>query len=538
MKEICAIQNQAVEWSYVSGKAYKDPFNEIELDVLVALPDGNQQRVPAFWAGDQEWRVRYAPPMSGKYLYRTVCSDEANRELHSQEGTLLATPYEGANPLLKHGPLRVSDNGRFLQHADGTPFFWLGDTWWHGLTKRFGWPEDVRALTADRVSKGFTVIQIVAGLLPELTPERFWQEWSANEGGWAWEEDFARINPRFFDAADCRISHLVQSGLVPCVVGAWGYYLQFAGVRNLKKHWRYLVARYGAYPVVWCLAGEMTMPVYGSERAEQDRKELGVGWAEVGRYLKEVDPYAHPRTAHCNSFSSDSRAILGKEGLLDIDLLQAGHTYQTIERAVRFARDQVAQAPRYPVLIGEACYEGEYGSNWQDVQRLLFWTSMLSGSCGHTYGANNIWQINSREQFFVGIRTYGDLPWDEAMSLPGSKHLGVSKRLLERYPWWRFEPCHIPNWDESERISPFMAGIPGQVWLIYLAGEAFDPKFWGLMGQKVRVEDDVTYRAFFFDPRDGRELDLGQVELDQTGQWAIPQKPTREDMVLVLEKRG
>ena len=26
----------------------------------------------------------------------------------------------------EHGRLRVSDNQRFLQHEDGTPFFWLG----------------------------------------------------------------------------------------------------------------------------------------------------------------------------------------------------------------------------------------------------------------------------------------------------------------------------------------------------------------------------------------------------------------------------
>ena len=30
----------------------------------------------------------------------------------------------------EHGRLRVSDNQRFLQHEDGTPFFWLGETAW------------------------------------------------------------------------------------------------------------------------------------------------------------------------------------------------------------------------------------------------------------------------------------------------------------------------------------------------------------------------------------------------------------------------
>src|SRR6476659_4375709 len=45
------------EWEYSSGKAYADPFNEVELDVVFHDPQGNEiQRVPAFWAGDQTWR--------------------------------------------------------------------------------------------------------------------------------------------------------------------------------------------------------------------------------------------------------------------------------------------------------------------------------------------------------------------------------------------------------------------------------------------------------------------------------------------------
>ena len=38
----------------------------------------------------------------------------------------------------------------------------LGDTWWKGLTKRLPWPDGFKILTADRVEKGFTIIQIVA----------------------------------------------------------------------------------------------------------------------------------------------------------------------------------------------------------------------------------------------------------------------------------------------------------------------------------------------------------------------------------------
>jgi len=34
------------------------------------------------------------------------------------------------------------------------------------------------------------------------------------------------------------------------------------GMAKMKQHWRYLVARYAAMPVVWGLAGEATMPFY------------------------------------------------------------------------------------------------------------------------------------------------------------------------------------------------------------------------------------------------------------------------------------
>ncbi len=527
------IVNCATEFSLLSSKAYSDPFNEVELDVVFTAPEGVDCVVPAYWAGEDVWTVRYAPAVVGRHRYRTVCSDLENVGLHDTQGEMEVRPYDGTNPLYRHGPLRVSEDRRFLEHRDGTPFFWLGDTWWHGLTGRFRWPDDVRVLAADRADKGFTVIQIVGGLVPELTQDRFWTEWSANAGGWAWEEGFARVNPRFFDEADLKIGHLVRVGLVPCIVGAWGYYLKVTGVEKMKQHWRYLVARYGAYPVVWCLAGEVNMPPYDSTRREEDSRELKAEWTEVARYLRQIDPYHHPITAHPSR--PDSREMVEDESLVDVDMLQTGHRYDSLGPTVRCVQECVAKRPRYPVLIGEVCYEGEYGSNWQDLQRFFFWTSMLSGSAGHTYGANGIWQMNSPEKTFVGIRTYGDAGWAETMRLPGSHQLGLSKRFLERYPWHRFEPVTGAHQHETDRISPFMAGIPGRVWMIYLAGEALDSVFWGLMGADIAIEPGVTYRASFFNPRDGRVLDIGPVEPGENGRWPIPHKPTREDLVLVLE---
>jgi len=89
-----AIQHCMTEWSYSSGRPYHDPFDEVEVDVLFTNPKGEEKRVPAFWAGGQTWRVRYASPVVGTHRYRSVCSDEKNPDLHGQEGTLQVVPGE------------------------------------------------------------------------------------------------------------------------------------------------------------------------------------------------------------------------------------------------------------------------------------------------------------------------------------------------------------------------------------------------------------------------------------------------------------
>ena len=137
-----AVERCVTEWAYTSGKAYSDPFDDVEFDVVFTDPQGREQRVPAYWAGDQVWRVRYSPAAAGRYTYRTVSSDPTNLELHGQTGVLEVSAYGGDNLLQKHGAVRVAADHLHFEHEDGTPFFWLGDTWWMGLCNRLRWPED------------------------------------------------------------------------------------------------------------------------------------------------------------------------------------------------------------------------------------------------------------------------------------------------------------------------------------------------------------------------------------------------------------
>jgi hypothetical protein len=544
-------QNCIAEVSVASGRSYADPSNELTLDFVFTDPEGEEKTVPAFWAGENTWRVRYSSAKVGTHRYRSTCSDASNTDLHGQEGTLEVTPYEGADSLLRRGHLQVAADHRHLQHADGTPFFWLGDTWWFGLVKRLTWPGDFKRLTADRVAKGFTLAQIVAGLYPDVYQ---FDPRGANEAGFPWTEGYKAINPSYFDMMDLRIEWLVRSGIVPCIVGSWGFYFKFAGVEVMKKHWRNLIARYATYPVAWCIAGEAVMSFYGENWGEEYVAQARKGWTEITRYVRSLDPYRNPITVHPTF--PDSRAMIEDDSLLDVDMLQTGHSYTSMERTVRTVIECIAKTPPLPVINGEPMYEGIMGTCWHDMQRFCFWTSMLSGSAGHTYGANGIWQMSTAEEPCVAISgSWGDTTWEEAHQLAGSAHMGVGKRLLERYPWWRFRPLFTavgqervhpersrrvscPTWDDPERISPFAAGIPGAVWVIYLTTDSIETKFWGLKGKSIQIEPGAHYRAYFHNPRTGADKEVGPVEADSSGRWRIPQKPSREDWVLVVEDKG
>lgn len=522
-------QHRTTEWSYSSGKAYKDPFNEVELDIVFQHDSGTQYRVPAFWGGGQDWRVRFGPPAEGRYRWHTICSDTSNADLHGQTGTLEVAPYSGDNPLYRHGPIRVGPDRRHFQHTDGTPFFWLGDTWWMGLCRRLSWPDDFQTLAADRLRKGFSVVQIVAGLYPDMPG---FDPRGENEAGFPWEKGYTRINPAYFDTADVRIQYLADRGIVPCVVGCWGYYLPILGIPKIKQHWRNLIARWGSYPVVWCLAGEGTMPFYLSQHREEDAALQKRGWTDVARYVRSVDALHHPITIHPSRAARDT---VEDDTVLDFDMLQTGHNDRaSIPNTVTQVTRSYGRTPKMPVLVGEVCYEGIMGASREKVQRFMFWSCVLSGAAGHTYGANGIWQVNREDKPYGPSphgRSWGDTPWDVAYRLPGSGELGLAKKLLGRYEWWRFEPhpeWAEPHWTNEDYLGTYAAGIPSEVRIFFLPD--------GKPPVVQALEAGVAYNAYFFNPATAAEHTLGRVSADASGTWKAPETPIFQDWILVLHK--
>ncbi len=514
------------ETSFTSGVKYNNAFAEVEVDVVFKQGE-KQWKVPVFWAGDRMWTVRFAPPFQGKYTWHVECSDKANSGLNGKEQTLSVRAYSGDNPLLKHGFIGVAGDKPYFRHTDGTPFLWLADTWWKCLCKRMTW-KGFQDLTADRKKKGFNVVQIVCGPYPD---ENFFAPSLENEGGQPYlAKDMSVVNPRYFDYADRRFRHLIDAGIVPAIVGAWGRgdcnSMQQFGAANIKRHWRYLIARYSAYPVMWILAGEIP-----------DETKWGVGpWAEVAKYVREIDPYKHPLTCHTGK---GRRGLDGDVCLIDYDMVGGSHEELKAigNGTLELLTSACSKKPAMPVLCGETCYEGHMQQGFGDIQRHIFWRNMLSGAAGHTYGAAGVWHAgvegNHGNWGAWDRQPYDWTTWKEGMNYSGSTQLGLGKKLLEQYPWWQFEPH--PEWAPG----CYAAGIPGKVRFIYLPRR----NIYNWDGPEViNLEPEIDWHVYYFDPATGRKFDQGVLKA-QSKPGDILAKPLKfkrnvpspQDWVLVFE---
>lgn len=526
--------NVPAEIAFKAVTPHRDPFHEVAIDVVFTDPDDVARRVPAFWAGGDVWKARYSSPIPGTHTYRSECSVETDEGLHGVEGIVEVTRYEGGNPLYRRGPIRVAGDRRHFEYADGAPFFWLGDTWWMGLCHRLHWPEEFELLTADRLAKGFNVIQIVAGLYPDMPP---FDPRGANEAGFPWEENYARIRPEYFDMADRRLLYLINAGITPCIVGMWGYFLPWMGVEKAKQHWRYLIARYSAWPVVWCVAGEANLPYYLTAGFPFDDREQVHGWTEVMRYVRATDPWRRPLSIHPTGLGRlTARGATDDESLLDFDMLQTGHSGRnSLAPTVDTLLDSCVTEPRMPVLNSEVNYEALMDNIPAEIVRLMFWPSLLSGAAGHTYGANGIWQCNRRGEPYGSSPhggNYGVIPWDEAMHLPGSGQLGAAKSFLEKYSWQKLEPCSEgavwePKEDDPKRFAPYAADIGAGVRIVY-APDARPIRVQRLVGNGI-------YRTVLFDPVTGERESLQQSVADSCGDVYLNAPKHGHDWVAALE---
>ena len=114
-----------------------------------------------------------------------------------------------------HGNLKVDGSGRYLEHDDGTPFLYMGDTAWEMLSRLTY--EDACAYMDNRVGKGINVIQTV--LLSELVGVR---DTTAIGVPQLIDGDVRRPNPCYLAHVDSVLAYAERIGLYLAILPTWG----------------------------------------------------------------------------------------------------------------------------------------------------------------------------------------------------------------------------------------------------------------------------------------------------------------------------
>jgi hypothetical protein len=514
------------EREFKSGVLYPNPIQDAELRVVFTSPSGRSRLIYGFWDGDRVWKVRFSPNEVGKWFYSTSCSDQKNSGLHNQSGTFICTAPTGKNRFDQHGPVRISADGRYLAHEDGTPFFWLADTAWNGalLSKSEEWDFYI----GERKRQKFTAVQWVT------------TQWRASpngdrEGQAAFTgQDRIAINPRFFQRLDERVEALNRAGLLNVPVLLWanpgrtnplaspGFSLQEDQAVRLA---RYMVARWGANDVIWILPGDGD---YRGAKAER--------WKRIGRGVFGDEPHApvvlHPGGMHwvMDEFQN--------EKWLDIHGYQSGHGDD--ERTLRWIfagppSTDWKKAPARPFINLETPYENHiaYQSKTpispQTMRRAAYWSLLNAPTAGVTYGGHGVWGWDDGTKPPTDHPTTGiPLPWPQALVMPGAEQMGHLASFFTSIDFWRLRPApevlsNQPDGQAAQRHIAAARSEAGDLLVVYVPEDRAVDVF--------QKSLPPNFSASWFNVRTGQSAPVVAVVNDRSIQFATPDQG---DWVLLL----
>jgi len=514
------------EVTLFSNVCYANPYVDVKVSANFIGPDGQSVYREAFWDGGNIWKIRFAPIAHGRWTWETSSSNTVDKGLHNQSGDLLCTEYKGNNLIYSRGFLCISNNNRHFCHADGTPFFWLGDTHWQmpntervdvcnypgHVGKRCPYGGQFQHLLANRLAHGFTVYQTY--------PDASASHW--------WAGSFSRLNPeRFRKVFDVQMDRLADAGMV--VALGFGHYKNSILIpeADLIRFARYLVARYGAHPVVWITCQEMNAPEKNGKNNQIDV------WKAVASEVAKADGYRHPLSAHQWVLDVSMRS-LGYESWHDWFALQGGHSNVGLTPQARY-KGYYDFSPTKPMVETEAMYERVDcgGVCSTDETRQAAWKALLCGSAGYTYGGAGIWALkwDSNDPRWKKFNYTVD-SWHEGVVLPGAAQMSVLKQFFSLINWSeltpRFQDSSWAEWRDGERSV--LATISNKLYLVYFYGTTS-------AGTIKQFDTSSTYVAKWFDPRNGNFVGELMDISAPTGSWDVPDKPSTEDWVLCVEQK-
>ena len=495
----------------VKGRSEVDnPFREAALVGEFVGPSGQTNVVDGFYDGEELWRLRFVPDAVGEWSYQLRGEGVAIL----QRGKLRCTPGAG------HGFIGVHpENPYAFAHADGTPFFPMGDTCYGLYDDSSVTPALRDEYLRTRRAQRFNFVRMSVGHSEARA--------ATNVAYWAWggtprQPDLERFNPAFFRGLDELLRDLRARGMNVELLLLNFYRRPFTDTNvwtaARERLWlRYLMARYAAFDNVflWTLANEYETHPDGRYRLDFPGD---VEWVKAtARFIKTNDPYRHLVTVHpvisASRRGESPRAAIdppwrigeffGDEAALDVLSQQTGQmgdgtTWDerqqcwTGDSATVVASLRADRKYRKPVLNSENGYEYLRGhatekkqvhhtdkvrrTSWRIVCAGGYFAAGFHGTIGHSDAWNRLDPPNHYE---FTIRDEG-----------AAAQLGILHDFFSAVPQWRMQPLGGVTGDVVALADP------GQCYVLYFPH--------GGAASLELVPGRTSYRARWLNPRTGQ----------------------------------
>ena len=351
---------------------------------------------------------------------------------------LVAAPLAVAadNPFAKHGRVRVAKSGTHLEHADGTPFFFLADTCWTGpaLSSEKDWDKYLQ----DRVKKGFTAVQFNMA-----SPWRCAPTDAEGNPSYTFKDGKLTPNETFYKRCDARLKAINDAGLLAVPVLCWAHRKGDAGKELTEEQIvtlvKFEVERYKAAHVLWILAGD------NQYTTDSDL------WKRIGRAVYGDKPEV-PVTTHPTGENFPWRNWEDEKWLTVLGY-QSGHgdsekTMKWLHSGPPAAYGQRKEFTR-PLINLEPPYEGHNGYTSKkphsdlSTRRAIYWSLLVHPTAGVTYGGHGVWSWHTKpgEEPTDHKGTGVAKVWSEAIDLPGAGQMKFVRQLFDSVKWTDLRPA-------------------------------------------------------------------------------------------------
>ena len=578
---------EKVEVTLTADGRFENPYTDVTVWVDLEGP-GFRKRCYGFWDGGSVWRVRVTATAPGDWRWRSE-SDPADAGLAGHGGRFRARAWtqaeKEANPL-RRGFLRATANGHAFEHADGTPFFLLGDTWWATPTFRYPWYDDDRPRPLGpkagfkdyvryRRKQEFNGIAMIAafphwhndGKPPRITMKdgtvirAAWPqagtksaETMTDEAGRrpfrfpgkvpGFEEvvpDLERINPKYFQGMDRKVDYLNARGMAAFIEVArrdigqvWRKYYPWPD--SYTRYIQYVWSRYQANA---CLLS----PIHFDTPA---KSIPAAAWNEAAcAVIDTYDPPPFPTPRGTNSNPSSLR----NWGHVDVARWLTFHQIGNRRTHDVYAcLTEIFHAdPPVPGINGEPYYDGMENLKPGSAEAALYCRSAMYGSVlsgglgGHIYGAGGwkggMWSGEVEPESPYPI--WEVIRWPSADQMRHLKHfiLSEGKRYQDLVP-------------DANLVSPNRTGKPktciGWAYAARTADRTLAMLYFEKACPRATVSGllpEASYRARWWNPREGGWADAGagRLRCGADGRIALPpfpdgSDPAKEDWALKLAK--